>query len=129
MSTTSAERVLQQKKVTYEAREYAPQGKGRRVRGTGPRLAARGDGEDVVVALADGTFVLCVPGTVELSVKSSPAKSAPSRLGCRPGRSRTPHRLPGGRHQSAGDPARDAGVDAPVLAQHATIGVNGGRRG
>ncbi|MEO8505543.1 MAG: aminoacyl-tRNA deacylase [Acidobacteriota bacterium] len=131
MSTTNAERVLQQKKVTYEAREYPHREKGAEFAAQALDWPLEAMAKTLVVALADGTFVLCVmPGTVELSVKKlareAGAKSA--RMSTQEEAERLTGYLVGGISPLGTRRAMPVWMHQSLL-EHATIGVNGGRRG
>ena len=70
MSTTQALRVLQQKKIPHQAREYAHKEKGAEFAAEALGWPLEAMAKTLVVALGDGSHVLCVlPGTVELSLK------------------------------------------------------------
>jgi len=131
MSTTQALRVLQQKKVAHEAREYEHKEKGAEFAAEALGWPLEAMAKTLVVALADGSFVLCVlPGTVELSLKSlarlAGVKSA--RMATQEEAERLTGYLVGGISPFGTRRAMPVWVHES-LRTHAKVGVNGGRRG
>lgn len=131
MSTTPAQRALQQKKVAHEAREYDHREKGAEFAAQALDWPLAAMAKTLVVALGPGSFVLCVlPGTAELSLKAlarlAGAKSA--RMATQEEAERLTGYLVGGISPLGTRKAMPVWMHSALL-DHPTIGVNGGRRG
>jgi len=131
MSTTQALRVLQQKKIPHEAREYAHKEKGAEFAAEALGWPLEAMAKTLVVALGDGSHVLCVlPGTVELSLKGLArlAKAKTARMATQEEAERLTGYLVGGISPFGTRRPMPVWVHEALLA-HPRIGVNGGRRG
>jgi Cys-tRNA(Pro)/Cys-tRNA(Cys) deacylase len=131
MSTTQALRVLQQKGIAHEAREYEHREKGAEFAAQALAWPLEAMAKTLVVALGDGRFVLCVlPGTDELSLKNLArlvgAKSA--RMATQEEAEKLTGYLVGGISPFGTRKPMDVWIDASLM-EHPRIGVNGGRRG
>lgn len=131
MSTTQALRVLQAKKIVFEAREYDHRTKGAEFAAEALGWPLEAMAKTLVVAFGDGSFVLCVlPGTVELSLKGLArlAKAKTARMATEEEAERLTGYLVGGISPFGTRRALPVWVHESLLAQP-RIGVNGGRRG
>lgn len=131
MSTTNAIRVLKQRKIPHEAREYDHKVKGAEYAAEALGWPVESMAKTLVVALADGSHCVCVlPGNTELSLKNL------ARLaGVKSARMTTPEEAErltgyqvGGISPFATRKAMPVWVHASLTA-FPKIGVNGGRRG
>ena len=131
MSTTQALRVLQQKKIPHEAREYAHKEKGAEFAAEALGWPLEAMAKTLVVALGDGSHVLCVlPGTAELSLKGLArlAKAKTARMATQEEAEKLTGYLVGGISPFGTRRPMPVWVHDALLA-HPSIGVNGGRRG
>ena len=131
MSTTQALRVLQQKGVAHEAREYEHREKGAEFAAQALGWPLSAMAKTLVVALDGGKFVLCVmPGTDELSLKNLArlARAKTARMATQEEAEKLTGYLVGGISPFGTRKAMDVWIDASLM-EHPQIGVNGGRRG
>jgi len=131
MSTTNALRVLKQRKIPHEAREYDHKVKGAEYAAEALGWPVESMAKTLVVALADGSHCLCVlPGNTELSLKNlarlAGVKSA--RMTAPEEAEKLTGYLVGGISPFGTRKAMPVWVHAPLRAFD-TIGVNCGRRG
>lgn len=131
MSTTSAQRFLQQRGIPYEPREYEHRKKGAEYAAEALSWPPEAMVKTLVVALGGDTFALCLmPGTAELSLKAL-AREA----GVKSAHMATPEeaeRLTG--YRVGGISPFGTRRRLPVwmdasLPDLERVGVNGGRRG
>ncbi len=131
MSTTQALRVLQQKGIAHEAREYEHREKGAEFAAQALSWPLEAMAKTLVAALGDGSHVLCVlPGTVELSLKSLArlTRTKTARMATQEEAERLTGYLVGGISPFGTRRPLPVWVHDGLLA-HPRIGVNGGRRG
>lgn len=131
MSTTNAVRFLKQRKIPFEAREYALKVKGAEYAAEALDWPVEAMIKTLVVALSDGSHALCLlPGQVELSLKNL-AREA----GVKSARMTTPEEAEKltGYHVGGISPfgtrkPLPVWLHAPLL-EFETVGINGGHRG
>ncbi|MFC1833703.1 aminoacyl-tRNA deacylase [Thermodesulfobacteriota bacterium] len=131
MSVTPAIRFLRKSKIPFEVREYDPKEKGAEFAAKALNWPLESMVKTLVVALSDGSFVLCcLPGDEELSLKSL-ARAA----GVKGARMTTPkeaEKLTGyfvGGISPFGTRKRMAVWMHETILGFDEIGINGGRRG
>lgn len=131
MSMTNALRALQQKKIEYQAREYEHKEKGAEFAAQALAWPLEAMAKTLVVALAERSFALSVmPGNAELSLKKLAREAAvkSARMATEEEAERLTGYLVGGISPFGTRRAMPVWMHEGLLA-HATIGVNGGRRG
>lgn len=131
MSTTSAQRFLQQKRIPFEAREYDHRVKGAEFAAESLGWPVESMVKTLVVSLADGSFCLCLmPGHLELSLKTLAREAAvkSARMATQEEAERLTGYLVGGISPFGTRRSFAVWMHATIPGFE-TIGINGGRRG
>ena len=131
MSVTAAMRLLRKAKVPFDVRKYDPKEKGAEYAAEALDWPLESMVKTLVVALSDGSFVLCcMPGDTELSLKNL-ARAAGAK-GARMTEPKEAEKLTGyfvGGISPFGVRKRMAVWMHQTIPEFETIGINGGRRG